>query len=132
MLKKKERLNDQKRNVSTNIPGIEHRLPKDFRQLLRQSKVAHSERNLSPLDYSRNSKAAVMYLRDVNKKKCSKTLSSIKFFTSFPGEDCICDGTVRKFRPRRLFLSDSLALLARVRGTDGDISLQRFTVSKEL
>ena len=118
--------------MSTNIPGIEHRLPKDFRQLLRQSKVAHSERNLSPLENSRNSKAAVMYLRDVNKKKCSKTLSSIKFFTSFPGEDRICDGTVRKFRPRRLFLSDSLALLARVRGTDGDISLQRFTVSKEL
>ena len=69
MLKKKERLNDQKRNVSTNIPGVEHRLPKDFRQLLRQSKVAHSERNLSPLENSRNSKAAVMYLRDVNKKK---------------------------------------------------------------
>ena len=132
IIKKRERLNNQKWNVPTNIPGVEHRLPQDFRQLLRHWKVAHSEGNLSPLENSCNSEVAMMYLRDVAKKKCGKTPSRIKVFTSFPGEDCICDGTVRTFRPWRLFLSDSLALLAKVRGTDGDIFLQRFTVLNEV
>ena len=83
MLKKTERLNDQKRNVSTNIPGAEHRLLKDFRQLLRHPKVAHSKRNLSPLENSRNSKAAVMYLRDVTKKKVWQNAIEHKVFYLF-------------------------------------------------
>lgn len=121
--------------MCTNLPGLGHRLPKHLRQWLSPSKVAHSERNLSPLEKipaTRKRQRSIWERRDVTKNKSAKTLSNIKLFTSFPGKDCIFVCTVTKFRPRRLLPSDSLALLAKVRGTDGGISVHRFTLSKEL
>ena len=121
--------------MCTNLPNLGHRLPKHLRQRLSPSKVAHSERNLSPLEKipaTRKRQRNIWERRDVTKNKSAKTLSNIKLFTSFPGKDCIFGCIVTKFRPRRLLPSDSLALSAKVRGTDGDISVHRFTVSKEL
>ena len=64
--------------MCTNLPNLGHRLPKHLRQRLSPSKVAHSERNLSPLEKipaTRKRQRNIWERRDVTKKQiCQNTI----------------------------------------------------------
>ena len=72
--------------MCTNFPGHGQCLHKDIRQWLSRSKVAHSERNLSPFVKTlatRKRQRSIWSRRNVTRDKSGKTLSMIQLFTCF-------------------------------------------------